>query len=156
MLITKSVLQMQSPDGIEIAPNSAYTFTVDYAGGIGDTTPPPTPYLTACAGSTPDTLTATWTAYDPDSAITLYEYAIGTNPGGIEVVNWTTTSEESFIRTGLVLTPGQTYFVSVRARATKAGYAFTRYHRRYRRVWLLHDEYIKGVSADNKSKITFM
>ena len=109
-------------DGIEIVPSSTYTFTVDYAGGIGDTTPPYTPELTACAGDTPDTITASWIAYDPDSQITLYEYAIGTSPGMVDVVNWTTTSESSFKRNGLVLVPGQVHTMSRFEHATKVDY----------------------------------
>jgi sugar lactone lactonase YvrE len=103
-------------DGIEIAPNSAFTFTVDYAGGVGDTTPPPQPMITACAGGTPDNLSASWEAHDPDSGITLNSYAIGSSPGGTDVVNWTNTAEASFTRSGLSLIAGQVYYISVRAR----------------------------------------
>jgi subtilisin family serine protease/N-acetylneuraminic acid mutarotase len=103
-------------DGIEIAPNTAYTFTVDYAGAVGDTTPPPQPDLTACAGDTPGTLSASWEAADPDSEITLHSYAIGTSHGGTEVVNWTTTTEASFTRSGLSLIAEQVYYISVRVR----------------------------------------
>jgi hypothetical protein len=115
---TYSITVSSAPDldSIQIAPNSNYTFTVDYAGAIGDTTPPPPPAVQACASSNQATLSASWTAHDPESAITLYRYAIGTSPGGIDVVNWTNTSSTSFLRSGLNLTPGQTYYVSVKAR----------------------------------------
>ena len=103
-------------DGIQIAPNSATTFTVDYAGAVSDTTPPAVPIVTACAGETPDNLSASWTASDPESSITLYQYAIGTTPGGTEVINWTSTSVTSFDLHGLTLTPGQLYYISVKAR----------------------------------------
>jgi hypothetical protein len=103
-------------DGIEIAPNSAYAFTVDYAGAIGDTTPPSAPTVLACGATSPDTLSARWSASDPDGTIALYRYAIGTTPGGTDVVNWTDTTETSFLRTGLSLTAGQTYYVAVKAR----------------------------------------
>ena len=103
-------------DGIEIAPNTATTFTVDYAGAVSDTTPPPAPLVTACAGETADDLSASWTASDPDSAITLYQYAIGTTPGGAEVINWTPPAATSFDLSGLSLIPGQLYYVSVKAR----------------------------------------
>ncbi len=103
-------------DGIAIAPNTDTTFIVDYAGGVGDTTAPPNPAVQACAGSTTDRLYASWSASDPDSDIDLYQYAIGTTPGGTDVVNWIGTSETSFDRSGLSLTPGQTYYISVRAR----------------------------------------
>ncbi len=103
-------------DGIEIAPNTAFTIVVDWAGAVGDTTPPPVPTVEACAASTATTLSASWSAFDPDSAITLYRYAVGTTRGGTEVINWTNTSDTSFLRTGLNLISGQTYFVAVKAR----------------------------------------
>ncbi len=103
-------------DAIEIAPNSAYTFTIDYAGGIGDTTPPLRPLVLACGADTLDTLSAQWFASDPDGEITLYKYAIGNTPGSGDVINWTTTGETSFLRNGLNLVEGQTYYVSVKAR----------------------------------------
>ena len=103
-------------DGIEIAPVVGYTFTVDYAGAIGDTTPPRVPAVTACAGETMGALSGRWSASDADSEITLYSYAIGTSPGGGEVVNWTQTTAKSFDRTDLSLTTGQPYYVAVKAR----------------------------------------
>ena len=103
-------------DGIAIALNSAYTFTVDYAGYINDTSPPATPMVTACAAHTPDTLSATWSAQDPESAVDRYQYAIGLTPGGIEVVNWTFTTLTEVTRANLSLIAGQTYYLSVKAR----------------------------------------
>ncbi len=103
-------------DGIEIAPNSTFTFTVDYAGAIGDTTPPPAPTVLACGAASPDTLSARWSASDPESAITRFQYAIGTTSSGIDVVGWNDTQETSFTRTDLSLTAGQTYYISVKAR----------------------------------------
>ncbi len=103
-------------DGIEIAPVTGYPFTVDYAGAISDTTPPPAPTVELCAGSTPGSLNASWSVHDPQSAIDRYSYAIGTTPGGSEVVDWTTTMTPSFSRSNLNLTAGQTYYFSVKAR----------------------------------------
>ncbi|MBN2148005.1 MAG: fibronectin type III domain-containing protein [Anaerolineales bacterium] len=103
-------------DRMEIALDDSTTFTVDYAGAVADTTPPAPPSVTACAGSEAVHLYANWSASDPDSAITLYQYAIGTTPVGAEVVNWTNTTETSFDRNDLGLTAGQVYYVSVRAR----------------------------------------
>jgi len=111
-----TVAGAEGTDGIEIAPNTATTFTVDYAGAVGDTTAPPQPAVQACAGSAPGHLYASWSASDPDSAIDLYQYAIGTTPGGTDVVNWANTQETGFDRSGLSLTLGQTYYISVRAR----------------------------------------
>jgi hypothetical protein len=103
-------------DGIEIAPTLGFPFTVDYAGAISDTTPPHEPIVEFCAGTSVGNLSATWTAYDPQSSINMYSYAIGTNPGGSDVVNWTSTTATSFSRTNLNLTAGHTYYVAVKAR----------------------------------------
>ena len=103
-------------DGIEIAPFSGITFTVDYAGSITDKTPPHRPSVLAWGNGTLTALSARWSATDPESAITLYRYAIGTTPGGTDVVNWTNTPATSTTRAGLNLLPGQPYYVSVKAR----------------------------------------
>ncbi len=104
-------------DGIAIAPNSAYTFTVDYAGGVVDTTPPPAPSLNIdiCRNST-TSVAASWFASDPNSAITLYQYALGSSANGVDVINWTDTGSTSVTRTGLNLVAGQRYSFSVKAR----------------------------------------
>jgi len=103
-------------DGIEIAPYSGVTFTVDYAGYIADTTPPDPPSVTAHGDGTTTAISAHWSASDPESAITLYRYAIGTAPGGTNVVNWTNISAAEIERSGLNLLQGETYYVSVKAR----------------------------------------
>ncbi len=102
--------------GMEIAPNSAYTFTVDYAGYINDTTAPPAPTVTACAAATPDTLSATWSAFDPDSAIDKYQYAIGTTSDDSDIISWIITPLTETTRVSLTLVAGQTYYFSVKAR----------------------------------------
>lgn len=111
-----TVQRASGTDGIEISPTVGCTFTVDYAAAAGDTTPPPIPAVEACAFTNADTLSATWSAYDPDSTITLYRYAIGTTPGGTDVINWTETSALSLLRSGLSLIAGQTYYIAVKAR----------------------------------------
>jgi hypothetical protein len=103
-------------DGFGIIPVSGYPFTVDYAGGIGDTTPPPTPLVTACSGSDLSSLSAHWSVLDPESTITMYSYAIGTTRGGAEVINWTNLTETSFTRSNLTLSPGQVVYIAVKAR----------------------------------------
>jgi hypothetical protein len=104
-------------DGIAITPNSAYTFTVDYAGGVVDTTPPPVPSLSVdiCRNST-TSVAASWSASDPNSAITLYRYALGSSTNSIDVINWTDTGSTSVTRTGLNLVAGQRYYFSIKAR----------------------------------------
>lgn len=105
-------------DGIEIAPVADYPFTVDYAGAISDSTPPPAPTVRLCAGETLSSISASWSAFDPQSAITLYSYAIGSSPGGVDVVNWTSTAATSMSRTDLNLIAGQRYSIAVKARNT--------------------------------------
>jgi len=62
-------------------------------------------------------LQAIWTCSVPESGITEYQYAIGTTAGGTNVVNWTSTgTTTSVTRTGLSLTNGARYFISVKAR----------------------------------------
>jgi hypothetical protein len=62
-------------------------------------------------------LAANWDpATDPESGITGYWCAIGTSPGGVDVLNWTNNGASTQItRTGLTLLGGRTYYVSVSA-----------------------------------------
>jgi N-acetyl-anhydromuramyl-L-alanine amidase AmpD len=61
-------------------------------------------------------LSNNWSAStDPNSGINLYEYAIGTSPGTMNVVNWTGNLQDTTVTdTGLSLVPGTTYYTSVR------------------------------------------
>ncbi|MDD3875210.1 MAG: N-acetylmuramoyl-L-alanine amidase [Bacteroidales bacterium] len=77
-------------------------------------------------GSGPDTDTvysvtefsANWgNSTDPNSGIESYWYAIGTNQGDTDIVNWTNNGlNTSVIHSGLNLSYGTTYYVSVKAR----------------------------------------
>ena len=62
-------------------------------------------------------LTSTWTGFsDALSGIEKYEYAIGDTSGGTNVLYWTDNSTiTSITKTGLTLTNGTTYYISVRA-----------------------------------------
>jgi len=62
-------------------------------------------------------LSANWTSStDPNSDISLYKYAIGTTPGDSNFIPWTANALSTSINlTGLSMTPGATYYVSVRA-----------------------------------------
>lgn len=62
-------------------------------------------------------LSANWaSSVDPNSAIASYVYAVGTSSGASDVIGWTTNGlSTSFTQTGLTLSLGQTYFVSVKA-----------------------------------------
>ena len=122
---TLTVADAVGADGIKIAPNSDYRFTVDYAGFVSDQTPPSTPQVTALSDGTLTKLTLRWVTSDTESGVTHYRYAVGTTPGGTDVVNWTTivapssrssSNEFSIVRTGLNLMRGQTYYVSAQAR----------------------------------------
>jgi len=63
------------------------------------------------------TLTAAWSGFsDAISGIQKYEYAIGTTSGGTDVVTWTDNSTTTSVtKTGLALTNGTTYYISVKA-----------------------------------------
>ena len=103
-------------DGIQAAPNSNYTFTVDYI-GMPETVTPPAPVVRACASSLTTTLSAQWSV-PTTQTIGLYRYVIGTAPGQSDVTNWVTTTLTSITRANLNLLPGQTYYFSVKARNT--------------------------------------
>ena len=62
-------------------------------------------------------LSANWDASaDAESGISGYQYAIGTTAGGTQTVNWTSLGNVTTVtKTGLTLTVGQTYFLSVQA-----------------------------------------
>ena len=116
-----NVASAKGTDGIEIAPTSDFTFQVDYAGGITDQTPPTQPTVTDDGAFTASTsqLHVTWSSSDAESAITQYQYAIGTSPSAADVVNWTTpnpATNTSVTKTGLTLTNGRTYYFAIKAR----------------------------------------
>ena len=122
---TITVAEAVGGDGLRIAPNSGFAFTVAYAGAVSDQTPPSTPQVTALSDGSLTKLTLRWVTSDTESGITSYRYAVGTTPGGTDVVNWTTidapasrsaTSEFAIVRTGLNLVRGQNYYVSAQAR----------------------------------------
>jgi PKD repeat protein len=62
-------------------------------------------------------LSANWTtSADANSGINKYWYAIGSNPGNTDIINWTDNALNTSVTVnGLSLTPGQTYFFSVRS-----------------------------------------
>ncbi len=64
-----------------------------------------------------DRLSANWDdAADPESGISKYMYAIGTTPGGINVVGWTDNGMSKTVnKTGLSLISGTTYYFTVKA-----------------------------------------
>ena len=66
---------------------------------------------------TTTTITANWaSSTDADSGISKYWYAIGTTPGGSQTKNWTNNGLLTLIyNASFSLTPGVTYYVSVKA-----------------------------------------
>ena len=62
-------------------------------------------------------LSANWdAATDAESGISGYQYAIGTTAGGTQTVNWTSLGNVTTVtKSGLTLSVGQTYYVSVQA-----------------------------------------
>ncbi|MBJ12042.1 MAG: hypothetical protein CMG62_03045, partial [Candidatus Marinimicrobia bacterium] len=66
--------------------------------------------------ATLDSLTATWFGFsDVLSDISHYEYSVGTNFGGSDILGWTFTNDTSMVLNDLTLENGAQYFVSVRA-----------------------------------------
>lgn len=66
--------------------------------------------------SSTTSLNASWSGYDNESGISRYEYALGTQAGYSDVKAWTSAGAATSITiTGLSLTCGQTYYISVRA-----------------------------------------
>jgi hypothetical protein len=62
-------------------------------------------------------LEANWaSSVDPNSGVVLYYYAIGTTPGGTDVVNWTNNGNNTSVTaTGLTLIHQQVYYFCVQA-----------------------------------------
>lgn len=99
--------------------------SIGKAGAVGssdgilvDSSAPSKPLVTdgGAFASSANQLTASWSATDSESGITLYEYAVGTTAGGTEVRNWTSSgTQTSTTITSLSLTDGGNYFISVRA-----------------------------------------
>ena len=85
---------------------------------VFDVTPPTTPVVADGGVYTTDAsdLYATWQSQDPESGIARYEYSIGTTPGNVNVVAWTSIGPAT---TGTLptpaLVPGTAYYINVRA-----------------------------------------
>lgn len=84
-----------------------------------DPTSPTTPVVLDeghCTCST-TALSGYWSAEDPESGIAEYEYGIGTTPGTVNVVNWTSVGTATQVtKSGLNLSDGVTYYINVKAR----------------------------------------
>lgn len=86
---------------------------------LTDASAPSTPVVTddGLYTTTSTSLHASWSAADPQTGVTEYQYAIGTSPGATNVVGWTSTgTSTSVTRTGLALNTNQVYYISVKAK----------------------------------------
>lgn len=84
-----------------------------------DYTAPSIPIVLDDGICTSDTtaLHAYWSASDPESGIVEYQYGIGSFPGFVDIINWTSTGLSTEItRTGLHLIEGMTYYFTVKAK----------------------------------------
>ena len=84
-----------------------------------DVTPPSAPVVTDDGDLTFDStqLHAKWVSEELESGIVEYEYAIGTTPGGTNVVNWTSAGGTPEVtHSGLNLEIGTSYYFAVKAR----------------------------------------
>lgn len=82
-----------------------------------DYSPPPTPLVHDRGASQPFTTTLhiTWDGYDLQSGIVDYEVALGTAPGAVGMVPWTSAgTTEAYTFTALNLAAGETYYASVK------------------------------------------
>lgn len=62
-------------------------------------------------------LHASWTASDPQTGVSEYQYAIGTSPGATDIADWTSAgTSTSVTRTGLSLSSASTCYFTVKAR----------------------------------------
>ncbi len=63
-------------------------------------------------------LSGNWSnSTDPSSGVSEYWYAVGTSPGGTDVIGWTNNGmSTNFTQTGLSLINGMTYYISVRVK----------------------------------------
>jgi len=104
-------------NGLEMPADSRFSFLIDYPGTIDDFTapPPPSAYASSLADD-PAGLYARWSAADPQSAISLYRYSLGSAPGAADIVAWTQTGDAELRQGGLGLSAGTRYWFSVRAR----------------------------------------
>ncbi|NLN77249.1 MAG: PQQ-like beta-propeller repeat protein, partial [Armatimonadetes bacterium] len=84
-----------------------------------DSTPPSTPIVTddGTYSTAEGSLSASWESFDDESGISESHYAIGTTPGGADVLDWTSAGTAlSMTHSGLSLEDGSTYFIAVKTR----------------------------------------
>lgn len=111
---SKSGFTPQTIPGQTVSVDS--TTTVNFT--LTDASAPPAPSVTDDGAYTANLsqLHATWSASDPESGIAEHSYAIGTSPGASNVVGWTSTGMSASVTKSVTLTPGTTYYFSVKAK----------------------------------------
>lgn len=82
-----------------------------------DNTPPETPQVwdDGAVQSSLTTLHARWWSRDLETGIFRYEVAVGTTPGGTDVMDWTSVGIRTEATFNLSLAHGKVYYVAVRA-----------------------------------------
>lgn len=103
-------------DHMPVAADESGQFTVAYAGYVSDDSPPSRPAVIALNDGSLTTIAIQWSSSDPQG-IAQYRYALGTTPGGRDVLDWkyVPAGTTSLTLNGLLLTKGQTYYASVAA-----------------------------------------
>lgn len=83
-----------------------------------DTTSPEPPTVTdeGDSVSSATMIHATWSAADPESGIALYQYAVGSTPGGNDVAGWSATTETEAVIAIPEQQVGAVLYVSVKAK----------------------------------------
>lgn len=102
--------QVGTADGLVVADAVKFEY-------LGDITPPVMSNITDERYTTSTTsLNAHWAGSDPESGISLYKYAVGTQPGAADIKPWTDAETgTSAVIDGLSLGVGCKYYISVRA-----------------------------------------
>ena len=97
-------------------PDTSDGITIDLTAPAGTTVSDGTGADISYSGSD-TTLSANWVAFtETVSGVQKYEYAIGTTSGGTEVATWTDNdTATSVTKSGLTLSNGTEYYISVRA-----------------------------------------
>lgn len=111
-----------------VADSTVYYYSTDNAGNTEahklihiktDKTAPRIPTVTDDGDCIADgsRLHASWISSDPESGIAEYQYAIGTEAGGSDIVNWTSVGVDNEVaKIGLSLILGRVYYFSVKAK----------------------------------------
>jgi hypothetical protein len=63
-----------------------------------------------------NSISCNWTGFsDPETGVTLYEWCIGTTPGGTDILSWTSVGLLTSVTASVTIANGITYYCSVRA-----------------------------------------